>query len=84
MKMPPVTLRAKKPKDPTLAAIRAAGINPTLEKWLEWNGVSDAYDAELLEVLPTEFREEYEDWLRLNSEYEARFSDLCDSRHHLR
>ena len=61
--------------DPTLAAIRAAGINPTLEKWLEWNGVTDV-DAELLEVLPVELREEYEDWLRLNSEYEARLTDL--------
>jgi hypothetical protein len=68
--------------DPTLAAMRAAGINPTLEKWLEWNGVTDV-DAELLEIIPTEFREEYEDWLRLNSEYEGlrrkaetRFSDL--------
>ena len=64
----------------------AAGIEPTLTKWLERNGVTDVYDdaAELLEVLPVEFRNEYEDWLRLNSEYESRFTHLCDSRRHLR
>lgn len=58
------------------AALRTAGINPTLEKWLAWNGVTASatdVDAELLEVLPTEFREEYDDWFRLNSEYEAKF-----------
>ncbi|HZW96104.1 MAG TPA: hypothetical protein VFF64_24375 [Candidatus Eremiobacteraceae bacterium] len=67
---------AKHKGDPTLAAIRRAGITPTLEKWLEWNWVTDVYDAELLEVLPVEFREEYEDWLRLNSEYERKFAEL--------
>jgi hypothetical protein len=61
-------------KDATTAALLTAGIEPTLTKWLEWNGVSDVYDAELLEALPVEFREEYEDWLRLNDEYEARFA----------
>jgi hypothetical protein len=33
------------------------------------------YDAELLEVLPAEFRDEYEDRLRLNSHYETKFAE---------
>jgi len=51
------------------------GTEPTLNAWLELNGVADVYDAELLEVLPAEFRDEYEDRLRLNSHYEAKFAE---------
>lgn len=51
------------------------GIEPTLDAWLELNGVSDVYDAELLEVIPEEFRDEYEDRLRLNSYYDEKFEE---------
>jgi hypothetical protein len=50
-------------------------IEPTLDAWLEFNSVSDVYDAELLEVIPVELRDEYEDRLRLNSHYEKKFAE---------
>lgn len=48
--------------DPTVAAIRHAGSVATLDAWLLKNFIdpADAPDAELLEVIPAEFREEYE------------------------
>jgi len=30
------------------------GTEPTLDAWLDFNGVSDVYDAELIEVIPAE------------------------------
>ena len=60
---------------PTNTILLLHGIKPTLDAWLEFNGVADSYDAELLEVLPVEFRDEYEDRLRLNSHYERKFAD---------
>jgi hypothetical protein len=48
--------------DSTVAALRREGAAVTLDNWLVWNGVdlSDAPDAELLEVIPEQFREIYE------------------------
>jgi hypothetical protein len=51
------------------------GIEPTLDAWLDFNGVTDVYDAELLEVIPAEFCDEYNDRLRLNSHYETKFAE---------
>jgi hypothetical protein len=51
------------------------GIEPTLDAWLDLNDVSVVYDAELLEVIPAEFRDEYEERLRLNSLYERKFAE---------
>jgi hypothetical protein len=61
--------------NPTLAVLEMYGIEPTLDAWLEFNSVSDVYDAELLEVIPVELRDEYEDRLRLNSHYEKKFAE---------
>jgi|SRR5208282_4222613 len=48
--------------DATVSALCKAGAAVTLDNWLVWNGVdpSDAPDAELLEVIPEQFRELYE------------------------
>ena len=51
------------------------GIEPTLDAWLDFNNVSDVYDAELLEVIPVEFCDAYEERLRLNSHYERKFAE---------
>jgi hypothetical protein len=59
---------------PTIAALEAAGIEPTLDEWLAFNEATDTFDAELLDILPVEFRSEYEDRLQLNAEYEAKFT----------
>jgi hypothetical protein len=59
----------------TIAALEAAGIEPTLDTWLSFNEASGVLDAELLETLPEEFRDEYEDRLRLHSEYDAKWSE---------
>lgn len=61
--------------NPTISILLRYGIEPTLDAWLDFNGVSDVYDAELLEVIPAEFRDEYEDRLRLNSHYERKFAE---------
>ena len=60
---------------PTIDVLLAAGMEPTLDAWLEMNEAVGVYDAELLEVIPEEFglRAEYEDRLRLNAEYEAKW-----------
>jgi hypothetical protein len=60
---------------PTNSILLLHGTEPTLDAWLELNGVADVYDAELLEALPAEFRDEYEDRLRLNSHYETNFAE---------
>ena len=51
------------------------GIEPTLDAWLDFNGVSDVYDAELLEIIPPEFWDEYNDRLRQNLHYETKFAE---------
>jgi len=61
--------------NPTIAVLLAHGIEPTLDAWLDFNGVSDVYDAELLEVIPAEFSDEYNDRLRLDSHYETKFAE---------
>jgi hypothetical protein len=62
-------------RNPTISVLLRYGTEPTLDAWLEFNGVADVYDAELLEVIPAEFRDEYEDRLRLNSHYEGTFAE---------
>jgi len=59
---------------PTIATIEAAGIEPTLDAWLEFNEATDTFDYELLESLPEEFHDEYCDRVRLHSEYAAKFA----------
>ena len=61
--------------NPTIAVLLEHGIEPTLDAWLDFNGVSDVYDAELLEVIPPEFCDEYNDRLRLNLHYETKFAE---------
>jgi hypothetical protein len=61
--------------NPTIAALLEHGIEPTLDAWLDFNGVSDVYDAELLEIIPPEFCDEYSDRLRLNLHYETKFAE---------
>jgi len=51
------------------------GTEPTLDAWLEFNGGADVYDAELLEVIPVEFRDQYEDRLSLSMHYERKFAE---------
>jgi hypothetical protein len=65
----------RRSSNPTNAILLMYGIEPTLDTWLDFNCVSDVYDAELLEVIPAEFRDEYEDRLRLNSYYERKFAE---------
>jgi hypothetical protein len=61
-------------QNPTLALLREGGIDqPTLDDWLEFNGVEDELDAELLEVLPAELCDEYVARLRHNNEMNRRF-----------
>jgi len=61
-------------QNPTLACLREAGIDqPTLDDWLEFNGVEDCLDAELLDVLPAELCDEYVARLRHNIEMNRRF-----------
>jgi len=55
--------------------LRESGVEPTLDDWLSASDCDNTFDAELLEVIPAEFREEYEDRLRLNSHYEMKFAD---------
>ena len=59
----------------TIAVLLMHGIEPTLDAWLDFNGVSDVYDAELLEVIPPEFCDEYSERLRLKSHYERKFAE---------
>ena len=61
--------------NPTIAVLLEHGVEPTLDAWLDFNGVSDVYDAELLEVIPAEFCDEYNDRVRLNLHYETKFAE---------
>ena len=65
----------------TISVLLAAGVEPTLDKWLEFNDATEVFDAELLEILPVEFHSDYEDRLRLNAEYEAKFADSRQQSH---
>jgi hypothetical protein len=59
---------------PTIAAILRSGAEPTLDRWLSMNNVlDDDYDAEMLEVVPTEFHDEYIERLNLQREYKQKF-----------
>jgi hypothetical protein len=58
-----------------MAVLLRHGIEPTLDAWLDFNGASDVYDAELLDVIPAEFYDEYADRLRLNAYYEKKFAE---------
>ena len=61
---------------PVLALMREAGIELTLENWLEFNMIADdPPGAEMLEVVPEIFQQEYIDRLHLWYEYEARFDE---------
>jgi hypothetical protein len=62
-------------ESPTIAALEAAGVEPTLDAWLEWNEATETFDYELLESLPEEFHDEYIERVRLHSEYEAKFAN---------
>lgn len=61
--------------NPTVSVLLMYGTEPTLDAWLEFNVVANVYDAEHLEVIPVEFRDEYEDRLRLNMHYERKFAE---------
>ena len=67
--------RRRYSNNPTIAVLLEHGIEPTLDAWLDFNGVSDVYDAELLEIIPPEFCDEYIDRLRLNLHYETKFAE---------
>jgi hypothetical protein len=57
---------------PTLDVLSFYDDEETLDSWLETNEVT-TFDAELLEVIPVQFREEYETLLDLNRELEAKW-----------
>lgn len=44
---------------PTRALLREYVSDPTLDDWLNFNGVSECLDDELLDVIPSEFADEY-------------------------
>jgi len=59
-----------------MAALREAGeTEPTLDDYLNASDCDNTFDAELLEVIPAEFRAEHEDRLRLNSHYQRKFAE---------
>jgi hypothetical protein len=64
---------AKKSDSPSLDVMSFYDVEPTLDSWLEMNEVTDTFDAELLECVPVVFRDEYEERLRLHSEYETKW-----------
>jgi hypothetical protein len=61
--------------NPTLAVMKYYGDQLTLDNWLTLNSIDpgDPPDAELLEVIPDIFHEEYCDRLRFWAEYEQKF-----------
>jgi hypothetical protein len=61
-------------RSPLLCLLEEAGVEPTLDDYLEASGAGDVLDAELLDVIPAEFAEEYRDRCRLLSEYENKFA----------
>ncbi len=62
-------------RSPLLMLLRESGAPVMLDDWLLATDCDDTFDAELLEVIPSEFRDEYEDRLRLNSHYERKFAE---------
>jgi len=61
-------------RSPTLMLLREFG-PVTLDDWLSASDCDDTFDAELLEVIPAEFRDEYEERCRLNLHYERKFAE---------
>jgi hypothetical protein len=61
--------------NPIISVLLMYGTKPTLNAWLEFNGVADVHDTELLEVIPAEFRDKYGGRLCLNSHYERKFAE---------
>ena len=54
--------------------MREAGVDVTLDNWLELSmAANDPPSAELLEVVPRMFHEEYCDRMRFWDEYETKF-----------
>ena len=68
-------MKLREEVSPLVCLLRECGIEPTLDDYLSASDCDDTLDAELLEVIPAEFREEYEDRLRLNSHYERKFAE---------
>lgn len=64
-------------KDPILALMREARITASLTQWLLCNFLDpyspEAMDAELLEVLPERFHEEFIARVKLYNELESKF-----------
>jgi hypothetical protein len=59
-----------------LALMREERIELTLENWLECNMIAnDPPSAEMLEVVPERFQQEYIDRLHLWYEYEQKFHE---------
>jgi len=61
-------------RSPLLMLLREFG-PVTLDDWLSASDCDDSFDAELLEVIPAEFRDEFEERCRLNSHYERKFAE---------
>lgn len=61
-------------RSPLLMLLRESG-PVTLDDWLSASNCDDTFDAELLEVIPAEFRDECEERCRLNSHYERKFAE---------
>jgi hypothetical protein len=56
--------------------MREANVEMTLENWLKWNMIAgDPPSAEMLEVVPEIFQQEYIDRLQLWYEYETKFEE---------
>jgi hypothetical protein len=62
-------------RSPLVMLLSESGVVPTLDDYLSASDCDDTFNAELLEVIPAEFREEYEDRLHLNSQYETKFAE---------
>lgn len=62
-------------RSPLLMLLRESGVDPTLDDYLSASDCDGSFDAELLEVIPAEFGEEYEDRLRLNAYYGRTFAE---------
>jgi hypothetical protein len=62
-------------RSPLLCLLAESGVEPTLDDYLEASGAGDILDAELLDVIPAEFAEEYRDRCRLSAEYENKFAE---------
>ena len=58
---------------PTIDVLLAAGIEPTLDAWLAFNEATGTFDAELLDILPTQFHEEYIERCKMNADNEKKW-----------